>query len=71
MAAETYVIGGLGTLVTILGTIVASILSKRLDGIERKQEAADGASHMLAIAVAQLTIEVRHLNEQLAKQDGE
>lgn len=72
MAAETYVIGGLGTLVTILGTIVVSSLSKRLDTMERKQEQGDNAVRALVVAVAELTVEVKHLNASINKrQDAE
>ena len=69
MAAETYVIGGLGTLVTVLGTIVVSSLSKRLDTLETRQANGDTAAQTLAIAVAKLTVEVAHLNAALSKLD--
>jgi len=69
MAAETYVIGGLGTLVTVLGTIVISSLSKRLDDMEKKQATSDTSAQSLAIAVAKLTVEVAHLNAALSKLD--
>jgi len=70
MAAETYVIGGLGTLVTVLGTIVASSLNKRLDTLEQRQNNGDTAAQTLAIAVAKLTVEVSHLNAALSKLDN-
>lgn len=69
MQPETYVIGGLGALVTTLGSIVISSLNRRLDTVERKQESSDTASQALAVAVAKLTVEVTHLNATLAKLD--
>ena len=67
MAAETYVIGGLGTLVTVLGGIVISALNQRLGRLERKQETDSATQQTLIVAVAELTVEVKHLNAALAK----
>ena len=70
MSTEAYVIGGLGTMVTVLGGIAASVLNTRLSTIERKQEASESAAHALAIAVAHLTTEVGHLNQAINRLMG-
>ena len=70
MAAETYVIGGLGFLASALFSAVAHDLNRRLTKVETKQELGDTAAHMLAIAVAQLTTEVTHLKAAINRMTG-
>ena len=70
MAAETYVIGGLGTLVTVLGGIVMSSLNKRLSDLEtaNKDRALDDRA--LRDAVVKLTVTVELLAKQVERMTG-
>jgi hypothetical protein len=70
MAAETYVIGGLGSVAAMLFSAVAFDLNRRLTKVETRQELGDTAAHALAIAVAQLTTEVTHLKSAIERLTG-
>lgn len=50
-------------LITILGGVVWKDLQRRIIALESDQKSGDA----LSIAVAQLTVEVRHLKEQIDK----
>lgn len=70
MAAETYVIGGLGSVASMLFAAVAFDLNRRLTKVETRQELGDTAAHSLAIAVAMLTTEVTHLKAAIERLTG-
>ena len=70
MGAETYVIGGLGSVASMLFAAVAFDLNRRLTKVETKQELGDTATHALAIAVATLTNEVTHLKDAIDRLTG-
>lgn len=70
MAAETYVIGGLGFLTSALFGAVAHDLNRRLAKVETKQDVGDTAANALAIAVARLTIQVEHLQKAIERLTG-
>lgn len=70
MAAETYVIAGLGSIVSMLFGVVAHDLNRRLGKVETKQDLGDTAAHALAVAVTRLTVQVEHLQQAIERLTG-